>query len=101
MKNNSKRVYTGLYFINRREKNKIFLLTTFALDGGCRDIATFNMSRAHINAKIPDNNMVVIKLEGEFVDIVTDFNPDLKGDILYERVKELLCMKNCKSIIWV
>ena len=45
-----------------------------------RDVATFDVPRARLNADMPSGKFVPLKLEGELVDIVCKVNPECKED---------------------
>ena len=45
-----------------------------------RDTAIFDVPGAYLHAKIPDDKFAILKIEGEFVDIMCDVNPEYKDD---------------------
>jgi hypothetical protein len=55
-----------------------------------RDTAIFDVPGAYLHAKIPDDKFAILKIEGEFVDIMCDVNPEYKDDIRYENGKKVL-----------
>ena len=40
-----------------------------------RDVATFDVPREYLHAKIPEGKTILLKLQGRFVDIMCDINP--------------------------
>ena len=55
-----------------------------------RDTAIFDVPGAYLHAKIPDDKFAILKIEGEFVDIMCDVNPEYKDDVRYENGKKVL-----------
>ena len=43
-----------------------------------RDVATFNIPEAYLHAKLLEDKFVLLKIEGPFVDIMCEVNPDTK-----------------------
>ena len=41
-----------------------------------RDVATFDVLGAYLNAGTPEDKFIILKIEGEFVDIMFEMNPD-------------------------
>ena len=46
-----------------------------------RDTAIFNVPRAYLHAKIPDDKFASLKIRGEFVDIMCAVNQEYKDDV--------------------
>jgi hypothetical protein len=55
-----------------------------------RDTAIFDVPGAYLHAKIPDDKFAILKIEGEFVDIMCEVNPEYKADIRFENGKKVL-----------
>ena len=49
-----------------------------------RKQAVFDIPGAYLNADLPDDKFVLLKFEGEFVDILCEVNPEYKQDIIIE-----------------
>jgi len=45
---------------------------------------------AYLHVKIPDDKFAILKIEGEFVDVMCDVNPEYKDDVRYENGKKVL-----------
>ena len=48
-----------------------------AIEG--RDVATFDVPGAYLHANIPEDKRVLLRLDGQFVDIMVGVNPDFKN----------------------
>jgi hypothetical protein len=55
-----------------------------------RDTAIFDVPGAYLHAKIPDDKFAILKIEGEFVDIMCEVNPEYKDDVRCENGKKFL-----------
>lgn len=64
------------------------LLVVFAHEK--RDIAVFDVPGAYLHADLPPNKFVLLKIEGQFVDIMVDVNLKFKEDIHFENGKKVL-----------
>ena len=49
-----------------------------------RDVAIFDVPGAFLHAELGEDKCVLLKLEGEFVKIMCDVNPEYEQDIIYE-----------------
>jgi hypothetical protein len=58
-----------------------------------RAVAIFDVPGAYLNADMPDNKFVILKLEGKFVDIMCDVNPEYLRDIRLENGKIVLYLR--------
>ena len=63
-----------------------------------RCLAIFDVPVAYFNAYIPDDKDVKIKLEGEFVGIICDVNPDQIPNIRYENGNKVLYLSILKAL---
>ena len=50
-----------------------------------RDVAIADIPGAYLHAEMPKGKNVLLKLEGEFVDIMCSVNPEHTKNIVYER----------------
>ena len=41
-----------------------------------RDVAIFDVPGAFLQLEVPKNNMILMRLKGQFVDIICDVNPE-------------------------
>ena len=64
------------------------------------DIAVFDIPGAYLHADMPDDKFILLKLEGQFVDIMCDVNPDLKKDVQQENGKKVLYLRLLKALYW-
>ena len=55
-----------------------------------RDIATFDIPGAYLHALMPKDKQFILKLKGQFVDIMCDINPEYKQHVRTERGKKVL-----------
>ena len=62
------------------------------------DVAIFDVPGAYLNANISNEKYVSIKLEGEFVDIMSDVNPYHIPNIQYENEKKVLYFSILKAL---
>jgi len=58
-----------------------------------RDPAIFDVPGAYLHAEIPDDKFAILKIEGEFVDIMCEVNPEYKNDVRYESGKKVLYLQ--------
>jgi hypothetical protein len=72
------------------------LLLNNAYEG--RDVAIFDVPGAYLHAKIPDSKFAILKIEGEFVDIMCDVNPEYKEDVRYENGKKVLYVQILRAL---
>ena len=72
------------------------ILTTLVIDAWEeRDIAVADVPGAYLHASFPKDKKVILKLQGVFVDIMCDVNPEFKKHVIYERSKR---NKNTKCL---
>ena len=64
---------------------------------GC-DVSIFDAPGAHLNADMPNEKYVRLKLEGEFVDIVCNVNPDHIPNIRYKTGKKMINLRILKAL---
>ena len=50
-----------------------------------RDVATFDIPGAYLHALMPKDKQVLLKLKGQFVDIMYEINGEYKKHIRYEK----------------
>ena len=61
-----------------------------------RDVGIFDIPGAYLQAKLapkPNNERVLMKLAGAFVDIMCEVNPEHKKNVIYENGKKVLHME--------
>ena len=63
-----------------------------------RDTAIFDVPGAYLHAKIPDDKFAILKIEGEFVDIMCEVNPEYKADVRYENGKKVLYLQILRAL---
>ena len=63
-----------------------------------RDVAIFDVPGAYLNAYMPDDKFVLLKLEGEFVDIMCEVNPEYTNDVRHEQGKKVLYLRVLKAL---
>jgi len=63
------------------------LLITFGYEK--RKVAVLDAPGAYLHADIPKSKLVLLKIEGQFVDIMSDVNPEYKADVRYENGKKV------------
>ena len=62
------------------------------------DTAIFDVPGAYLHAKIPDDKFAILKIEGEFVDIMCEVNPEYKADVRYENGKKVLYLQILRAL---
>ena len=62
-----------------------------------RDVAIFDVPGAYLFADL-DNKFALLKIEGDFVKIICDVNPDFVEDIVYENEKPVLYVQILKAL---
>ena len=78
-----------------------YLVTTLLIDAcGQKDVAICDIPGAFLQAKLKkDNNeRTIMRLEGEFVDIMCDVNPEYKPNITYVKGKMTLYLEIIQAI---
>ena len=66
-----------------------------------RDVGTFEIPGAFLQAKLapkPNNERVLMKLVGEFVDIICKVNPEHIKNVIYKNSKKVLYMEVLQAI---
>jgi len=58
-----------------------------------RDTAIFDVPGAYLHAKMPDNKFAILKIEGDFVDIMCAVNPEYKDDVHFKNGKKTLYVR--------
>jgi len=51
-----------------------------------------------LHAYIPKSKFVLLKIEGQFVDIINKVNPEYKADVRYENGKKVLYVQILKAL---
>ena len=64
----------------------------------CRGVAIFDVLGAYLNADMPDEKYVRLKLEGNLLDIMWDVNPDHIPNIWYKNGKKVLYLRMLKAL---
>ena len=88
-------------FISSPTANFESLVTTLLVDAyEQRDAAVFDVPGAFLQAKLKKNNneRTLMKLKGEFVDILCDINPEHTPNVTYERGKKTLYLEIMQAI---
>ena len=75
------------------------LLATLVIDAKeGRKVSTFDVPGAFLQAPMPDDKKVLLKLKGEFVDIMCRVNPEHEPNIQYENNVKVLYMRVERAI---
>ena len=75
------------------------LFSTLAIDAfEHRKVSTFDVPGAYLHAKMPPNKQILLKLRGEFVDIMCNVNELHRPNIVIENGKKVLYMKVKRAI---
>ena len=59
---------------------------------------SFDVPGAYLHADIPDDKFVLLKIEGEFVDIMIEVNPEYANNVRYENGKKVLYVQILKAL---
>ena len=71
-------------------------LVIYAYEG--REIATFDIPGAYLHALMPKDKQVILKLKGQFVDIMCDINPEYKQHVRTERGHKVLYLLTLRAL---
>ena len=63
-----------------------------------RDVAIFDVPGAYLHAELGKDKFVLLKIEGDFVKIMCDVNPEYKEDVLFEDGKPVLYLQRLKAL---
>ena len=63
-----------------------------------RNIATFGITGVFLHTKIPADKNVILKLRGQFVDIMCDINEEYRQCVRYEKGQKLLKLRLLRAI---
>ena len=75
------------------------ILTTLIIDAyEGRYVSISDVPGAYLHAEMPECKMVLMKLTGQFVDIMCDVNPEYKKYIRYERGVKVLYLRVLRAI---
>jgi hypothetical protein len=75
------------------------LMATLAIDiKEGRDVAIFDVPGAYLQAEMPKDKKVLMKLRGQFVDIMCEVNPEYKPYVTEERGEKILYLKVLQAI---
>ena len=75
------------------------LFSTLVIDAlERRDVAVFDVPGAYLHAKMPKGKKELLKMRGEFVDIMCEVNPEYKPFVLEENGKKVLYMNILRAI---
>lgn len=75
------------------------LLATLTIDAHeNRDVAIFDVPGAYLHADLPEGKLVLLKIEGQFVDIMCEVNPEFLPDVRYENGKKVLYVQILKAL---
>ena len=75
------------------------LLGTLVIDAlEERDVGIFGVPGAYLQAEMPQENNMLMKFRGEFVDIMCDVNPEYKKYVIEENGKRVLYVRILRVI---
>jgi len=75
------------------------LMATLMIDAHeNRDVAMFDVPGEYLHADLPEGKLVLLKIEGQFVDIMCEVNPEFLPDVRYENGKKLLYVQILKAL---
>ena len=63
-----------------------------------RDVAIFDVPGAYFHADVPEETFAILKIKGDFVDIMCDVNPECKPYVRYDNGKKVLYVRILKAI---
>ena len=63
-----------------------------------RDVATFDIPGAYLHALMPKDKQVLLKLKGQFVDIMCEINGEYKKHVRYEKGQKTLYLLTLRAI---
>ena len=63
-----------------------------------RFVSIVDVPGVYLHAKMPEGKIVLMKLVGQFVDIMCNMNPEYKKYVRYERGKKILYLHVLRSI---
>lgn len=63
-----------------------------------RDLAVFDVPGAYLHADIPPDKFVILKIEGQLVDIMVDVHPEFKEDVRFKNGKKVLYVQVLKAL---
>ena len=49
------------------------------------DVTTFDIPGAYLHTDLPKHKFTLLKLQGKFVDIMCDVNPEYRNDVIFEK----------------
>lgn len=74
------------------------LMTTLLIEAyENRKCIVFDVPGSYLHADILDNKFVLLKIEGEFVDIMTEVNPENSDNVRYKNGKNVLYIQILKN----
>ena len=75
------------------------LISTMMIDAfeGQR-VATFDVPGAYLQTDLPEKKFALLKLEGQFVDIMCKVNPEYLEEVIFENGVKVLYLKIIKAI---
>ena len=91
-------------FLPRKEENSTTitlerLLYTMVIDSHeGRKVATFDVPGAYLHTYLPKDKFTLLLLEGNFVDIMCDINPEYKQHISTKDSRKTLYLRTLKDI---
>ena len=64
-----------------------------------RKMISFDIPGAYLQARLPHDDLLLLRLTGEFVDIMCEINPEHKKNIIYDKKgKKILYMKVLRAL---
>ena len=64
-----------------------------------RDVTIFDVPGAYLHADVQEEKFAILKIEGDFVDIMCDVNPEYKPYVRYEHGKKVLYVRISESTL--
>ena len=75
------------------------LITTLIISGyEGRDVASFDVPGAYLHATMPEDKRVLLRLDGECVDIMCDVNPSFKKRVVEEKGRKVLYLRVLRAL---
>ena len=62
------------------------------------DVAICNIPGAYLHAKMPEEHQVILKIKGQFVDIMCQVNKEFEKDVMFENGVKVLYLKVIRAI---
>ena len=63
-----------------------------------RDVASFDVPGAYLHATMPEDKRVLLRIDGDFVDIMCDVNPEFRKSVITDGKKKVLYLKILRAL---